>query len=250
MAREASLCLQYSTAEASAAQRRHRDLLRKLKTAVLDVKRAANAAAVAAKACNDAERALDSAKGPFLTAVHDVLANLSLKRCAYHGGALTGNDIHTVLQCTNYEQLVAALRPRKFTLADGCVTTIGTTKQCQKVTTLFSKIAQVCKLSTANRPLCRHEVVILSVRCYSLGCFFPVNFPHESVKPKLHLLAHHFPQKASLQGSVGLETEQLIESMHPFVNRKKRQYSCVRNPLRQMSLIAQSQWVASGTAQK
>ena len=75
-----------------------------------------------------------------------------------------------------------------------------------------------------------------------------MNFPEESVKPKLHLLVHHFPQKAFLQGSIGLETEQLIESMHPFVNRKARQYACVRDPLQQMGLIAQSQWVGSSTA--
>ena len=35
------------------------------------------------------------------------------------------------------------------------------------------------------------------------------------MKPKLHLLAHHFPQKAERLGSVGIETEQLIEGSAP-----------------------------------
>ena len=67
------------------------------------------------------------------------------------------------------------------------------------------------------------------------------------MKPKPHVLAHHFGQKAEFCGSVGIETEQLIEGMHPFVNRRSRQYCSVRNPAQHMALIAQSQWVASGT---
>ena len=238
----------HRSAEHAAVRRGHRDLLRKLKEARLAVKRAKSACAAAEKAFTDAKKSLDAAKGPFITDLHKTLDSLSLKRCAYHGGAFTGNDINKILQRDIYMKLVSVINPRKICLADGSCKKIGNTRQCQKVATLFKKLSQVYELATANRSLCRHEVAILSVRCYSLGCFFPTNFPEESVKPKLHLLVHHFPQKAFLQGSIGLETEQLIESMHPFVNRKARQYTCVRDPLQQMGLIAQSQWVGSSTA--
>ena len=149
------------------------------------------------------------------------------------------------MMCTKYfiepiTKLVSALKPRRFKLPQGSFVIIGSTKKRQQLLTLFSKLSQVYELATANRPLCQHEVMILSVRCYSLGCFFPVRFPSASVKPKLHLLAHRFPQKAHHQGSVGIETEQLAESMHPCVNRRNRQYACVRNPL-----VARSQWLAS-----
>ena len=154
------------------------------------------------------------------------------------------------MMCTKYfiepiTKLVSALKPRRFKLPQGSFVIIGSTKKRQQLLTLFSKLSQVYELATANRPLCQYEVMILSVRCYSLRCFFPVSFPSASVKPKLHLLAHHFPQKAHRQGSVGIETEQLAESMHPFVNRRNRQYACVRDPLQQMSLVARSQWLAS-----
>ena len=117
----------------------------------------------------------------------------------------------------------------------------------QKALTLFSKIHAEYELATANRPLCQHEVTLLKVRCHSLGIFWPVNFPDASVKLKLHVLAHHFGQKAEFCGSVGIETKQLIEGMHPFVNRCLCQYCSVRNLAQHMALIAQSQWVASGT---
>ena len=65
------------------------------------------------------------------------------------------------------------------------------------------------------------------------------------MKPNLHVLAYHFGQKAEHCGSVGLETEQLIEGMHPFINRRLRQFCSIRDPARQMALVAQSQWVAS-----
>ena len=117
----------------------------------------------------------------------------------------------------------------------------------QRAITLFSKLAQVFSLATANHALCKHEVMFLKVRCYSLGCFWPVNYPNANVKPKLHLLAHHFPQKAERQGSVGTGTEQLIEGMHPVMNQRECQYASIRDPKQQMALMAKSQWVASAT---
>ena len=124
----------------------------------------------------------------------------------------------------------------------------GSNREFQRTLTLFDKLAAVYVLATANRTLCQHEIALLSIRCYSLGCFFPVNFPNASVKPKLHVLTHHFSIKAQHEGTVGMETEQLVESMHPFFNRKERQYASVRDHQTRMTLLAQSQWVASSTS--
>ena len=72
-----------------------------------------------------------------------------------------------------------------------------------------------------------------------------MNYPEESVKPKLHILSYTFGQKAEQTGSIRLETEQLIESIHLFVIRKERRYASVRQPIQQKALVARSQWIAS-----
>ena len=98
-------------------------------------------------------------------------------------------------------------------------------------------------LATANRPLCQHEIALLKVHASGFASFLPVNYPQQSVKPKLHLLAFHFAEKAEILGSVRMETEQMIESIHLFINRRMRQYASVRNNVQQMALVAKSQWV-------
>ena len=195
---------------------------------------------------NKVEKKLAAAQGPFLKIFHENLRKLNLKRCAYHGGALLGNDVHKLLQRHNFQRILLALKPQRHSVPGGAHETFGSLTDYQRAITLFSKLASVYKLATANRSLCEHEVVLLKVRCYSLGNFFPVNYPESSVKPKLHILAYHFAEKADLSGSVGIETEQLIEGMHPFINRRTRQFCSVRDPEQQLALVVQSQWVASG----
>ena len=176
-----------------------------------------------------------------------LLEELHQQQCAYHGGALLGNDVHTILQAKNFHLLLEALKPKKIKLSSGATKKFGDLQFYPKAVTPFNKISIIYQLATANRALCRHEVALLKVCCYSLGIFFPVNFPLESAKPKLHVLAHHFWQKAEMCGSIGLETEQLIKGLHPFINRRSRQFCTVRDLTRQMALVAQSQWVASGS---
>ena len=98
--------------EAAHAQRTHRDLSRQLKEAQSEARKSTSRYEASKRASKVAENALDSAKGPFLTRVDEVLNSLHLKRCAYHGGALTGNDVHKVFHRANYSKLVSALKPR------------------------------------------------------------------------------------------------------------------------------------------
>ena len=236
-----------TTKEARDCQRLLRTLLQQQHQTDADKRRAQKSKAAAQQALVDADTKLEAAQGPFSQEFSNRLKKLHLKRCAYHGGALLGNDVHTVLQRENFCYLIKCLKPKSIKLTSGVHKEFGSMHIFQKALTLFSKIHAVYELATANRPLCQHEVALLKVRCYSLGNFLPVNFPDASVKPKLHVLVHHFGQKAEFCGSVGIETEQLIEGMHPFVNRRSCQYCSVRNPAQHMALIAQSQWVASGT---
>ena len=190
----------------------------------------------------NAEQKLKEAQGPFLERLGKVLQDLNLQRCAYHGGALVGKDVYTLL--TNHKRVAEVLKPIRVATSHGN-TIIGSHRDCQRAETLLRKLHQVYQLAMLNRPLCKHEVQLLAIRASSFGSFMSVNFPEEAVKPKLHMLAFHFPEKAKKQGSVGLETEQLIEGVHPYFNAKGRQYTTIRKTKQRLRLIARDQWVSS-----
>ena len=46
----------------------------------------------------EVDKELKAARGPFMQDLQARLDKLSFKRCAYHGGALLGNDVHTLMQ--------------------------------------------------------------------------------------------------------------------------------------------------------
>ena len=48
----------------------------------------------AEKNLHEAQAKLFAASGPFMCAIEKQLKALNLKRCAYHGGVLVGNDVH------------------------------------------------------------------------------------------------------------------------------------------------------------
>jgi hypothetical protein len=66
--------------------------------------------------------------------------------------------------------------------------------------------------------LCEHEKRQLELRCASFGCWFPTRFPDSSLPPKFHILIVHVPQFAGEWHSVGVASEQVIESMNRVVN--------------------------------
>ena len=107
----------------------------------------------------------------------------------------------------------------------------------QKVFTLLFKFSQVYEFKMVSRVLCIHKVELLKIRCYSLGCWYPVNYPENNIKRKFHLLFCHVPETASRFCTVGMFAENISESIHPVVNRLKRRYASVTNHEQQISLI-------------
>ena len=143
-------------------------------------------------ALQNAEQKLKEAQGPFLERLGKVLEDLNLQRCAYHGGALVGKDVYTLL--TNHKRVAEVLKTIRVATSHGN-TIIGSHRDCQRAETLLRKLHQMYQLAMLNRPLCKDEVQLLAIRASSFGSM-PVNFPEEAVKPKLHMLVFHFPEKA------------------------------------------------------
>ena len=194
------------------------------------------------------DKYISQIKGPFKTKFDNLMDSLNLKRQVYHSGALVANDIDRIYGNSgrkNLDKIADIFRPTTIQLLSGDNKDFGSHILRQKVFTLLFKFAQVYQLMMVSRVLCKHEVEILKLRCYSLGCWFPTSFPDETIKRKFHLLTYHVPEKASNSFTVGMFAENISESIHPIVNRLKRRYASVTNHAQQLSLICKDQWLAS-----
>jgi len=65
----------------------------------------------------------------------------------------------------------------------------------------------------------------LELRCASIGNWFPRRFPSEKLKRKFHLLTKEIPLFAAKWQTVGLASEQAVESSNRIFNRLDRTYA-------------------------
>ena len=189
---------------------------------------------------------LEKIKGPFKTRLDNLLDSLKLQRTAYHSGALVGPDVKKLVTKANIQKIGEVFRPITMKRADldetgdQTVLVFGSHKLRVKMITLLTKFKQCYDLYTANRTLCRHEVELLAIRCSSYGCWFPVNFPEENLRRKFHLLTVDVPKQARRLKTVGMITEQTIESIHPYINELDRRFAKVADK-KQKGLIIMKQ---------
>ena len=94
------------------------------------------------------------------------------------------------------------------------------------------------------KALCAHEYNSLKERYITFGNFVKNNSERILTKLKYHLLIQHVPEKAKLVNSVGFETEEASESIHPLVNKLERTYSSFQNTQDRLSLIIKNQWTS------
>ncbi|XP_072044374.1 uncharacterized protein [Amphiura filiformis] len=183
---------------------------------------------------------LQKVKGPFKTKLDGLLDSLKLKRAAYHSGALIGPDVKKLVTKQNIPKFGEVFTPMMFK-KDGKYHLFGNRTVKGKVTTLLTKFKSCYDLYTANRSLCRHEVELLVLRCASFGCWFPVNFPEQNLKRKFHLLTVDVPKQARRMKTVGMITEQTIESIHPYINELDRRFAKVSDKTQKGLIICKQQ---------
>ena len=187
---------------------------------------------------HNANMELDKVKGPFQIRLDNKLQKMNLKRQVYHKGALVGNDVDKLFQSENIKFIVRVFRPIKVQLQNGNCAMFGDVQLMGKISTLLLKLSGCYKLYSRSSPLCKHEVNFLSIRCSSLGAWFPVNFPTTNLLRKFHVLTHHVPEKAIRQQSTGMEAEHCSESIHPIVNKLDRTYATIQNSCQRLTYMA------------
>jgi hypothetical protein len=89
------------------------------------------------------------------------------------------------------------------------------------------------------------QVAVLRARATALGNWYPVNFPNNTVTPKMHSIIYHVAEIAELIGSVGQTTEQVIESFHASMNTYGRNYVCIQNTCLRYESQTKNQWARS-----
>ncbi|XP_072032273.1 uncharacterized protein [Amphiura filiformis] len=159
-------------------------------------------------------------RGQFEKKLNERLENdLGIKRQAYHSQCFVGNDCKKIV---NHVEILLQDLP------DGPVK--------NKFQGLFGRLRRIFSFFKADF-LTPTEVKELCLRCWDLGYFFPANFPKESIPPKLHILICHIPEMAIRWKTVGLLSEQGLESLHASINSIKRVYASVRDKEEHMKLV-------------
>ena len=132
---------------------------------------------------------IDGQKGQFERSFDNVMDSLNLKRQIYHSRALIGKDIDTAFaKGNNIQKIASVFQKQTLNLKCGNEKHYGSSELVQKVYTMLSKYAQIHHLMASLRPLCKHGVEFLKVRCISFGNWFPCNFPSLTLKRKFHII--------------------------------------------------------------
>ena len=179
---------------------------------------------------------LDKISGPFKKRFDEVLKSLSLKRAVYHSGSLIGPDVKKLATNKNVSKFADIFQCVTMNTKDGPMT-FSSNDVRQKIATLLNKFGKCYELYNKNRTLCAHEIEILAIRCVSFGNWFPVNFPEENLRRKFHSLTVEVPRQARRLFTVGMLTEQTIESLHPYINKLDRMFCTVQNAQARGKLI-------------
>ena len=153
-------------------------------------------------------------RGIFRTKFRNVMDNMNLQRQVYHSGAKN----------ENISNISTFFKPLLIKLSDDLEKEFSSHENVVKMRTLLTKFKQCYDIYSVLRPLCRHEVALLSIRCSGLGCWFPVSFPLASIVPKFHVLSYHILEKAHSRSKVRMEAEHSAESIHTVVNSLNRTY--------------------------
>ena len=184
-------------------------------------------------------------KGCFQKCLDSVLDSMDLQRKVYHSGAVVSDDVHRLTEKKNIRNISQVFAPKKIKLCSGEAKLFSSHEKKVKINILLNKFAQCFELYSVSRPLCKHKVSLLDIRCESIGSWFPVGFPDILIIPKFHCLTYHIPEKACLRKTVRMEAGNCSESIHPMVNSLNRTYNNMKGTKKNLSLICKSKWLKS-----
>ncbi len=173
-----------------------------------------------------------------------LLSQLRLSFYKYHGETLRGPQVHRLLTGKEplYLKVLEAVRDVKTrdSFIRGSKIIISQSSPYPHLLELFQLFSSCYKLYTADRFLSPEEITSLSQQCRSFGTKFKEYFPQESITLKMHQLAVDIPRFARMHGTVGMYSEQAIESLHAEENQLMRDYAGVGDNINKHKLVFQA----------
>ena len=200
-------------------------------------------------------------KGPFTAALDDVISSIGVHRQAYHGGSFLGNDCLKLLR--NASKIADVLRPRTLSIKPTSTQrprrrasshlshsppqeikkVFSSYQSPQRAYTLLHKTKQIFDLAYAARPLCKHEQVVFMMRACSFGCWFPRAYPNETITPKMHITIFEMTKLLQRYGTIGMFSEQAIESLHAVFNKLNRQHVSMKCDEKRIEAVMKKTWI-------
>ena len=168
--------------------------------------------------------------GPCTSSLDATLKMIGVQRQAYHSNSFVGNDCHTLLKEENIETLCNSIPEivESFDLGDNELL-LECKEQCDKFITLFKKYSACHAIFNSARYLSDDEIASLEVSIVEFLFHLRINWPSESVTPKLHMLEVHVIEFLSKwHVGLGYLGEQGGESVHNAFNMLRVTYNTVK----------------------
>lgn len=172
------------------------------------------------------------------------LRELNLEFYAYHGETLIGPQVHKLvggdspLYLPVLETLKNAVTWEVYKRGERIV--FARTTHYPRLLELFQLFAACYKLYTADRFLKDDEIESLERSCVAFREKFTQYYRWESRTLKLHFLSVEVPRFARTYKTVGLYSEQAVESIHGEVNELRRTYAGTGKGIKHHTLVFQA----------
>ena len=129
---------------------------------------------------------------------------LKLHRQPWFGSSLAGNACQKTIKQRDVR--TRAMDAIEVVDARGNALWAGDSEWLQKFVIFGNKLASLVELTTANRPLCKHEIKLSEAMAVDLGMFFGPNFPQCSISYKPHVTFFHIHEFNKVNASIGKTT--------------------------------------------
>jgi hypothetical protein len=182
-------------------------------------------------ALDGATKELNSTEGPFTRAVNDELLKHHIHKRAYHGGEYVGGDCDRIME--HGDAIANCVRRTQLVGVTGATADGGDDATTAKYRRLFAALRECSQLFSMPRALCLHEIKLLEERSSALAKVWPRTFT-----PKFHVMTYHMPQFARDWGSIGLASEQCVESSHRLFNSLDITFAGVTNIVLKLKSMA------------
>ena len=147
----------------------------------------------------------------------------------FHVSFTVGNDCKKVLSMDGMLLFSDLLLPHQIWYDDDPAhdEMMGSYDLATQYCMYLHKLSKCHSLFSACRPLTDKEKQQFMSCVDDLSSYYATHFPTSSVTPKFHMLTYEMPLFLQKHGTIGMFSEQGLESLHPEYNRLDRTFSSI-----------------------